>query len=66
MQWWNGEDPLVLVCLVACPRTLMDLTRPLDADVAPSGLLVQRTVRGEWLEIGDFLPCGKLAFPMAR
>ena len=42
----------------------MDLPRPLDADVAPSGLLAQRTVRGEGLEIGDS-PCGKLAFPMA-
>ena len=64
-QWWNGDVPPVLVCLVGCPRTPMDLPRPLDADVAPSGLLAQRTVRGEWLKIGDS-PCGKLAFPMAR
>ena len=61
-QWWNGEEPPVLVCLAGWARTPMDLPRPLDVDVAPSGLLAQHTVRAEWPEIGD-LPCGKLAFP---
>ena len=54
----------MLVRLAGCPRIPMDLPRPLDVDVAPSGLLAQHTVRAEWPEIGD-LPCGKLAFPMA-
>ena len=55
----------MLVCLVGCPRIPMDLTRPLDVDVAPSGLLAQHAMRAKQPEIGD-LPCGKLAFPMAR
>ena len=46
-QWWNGEVPPVLVCLDGCPRILMDLPRPLDVDVMPSGLLAQHTMRAE-------------------